>query len=111
MLQCSVVPKQIYMLTDLDLLCAHFGDFKEVAEYNPAVSEAVGRFFPVLWDGSTSWLAIDVLAERDEPIVAIEFESDRPSRRAYDSFRELLVDLVRANRENDDLQYFFPQGA
>lgn len=76
--------------------------YREYARSNPKLSIIVGRFFPILWDGSSSYLAIDIDVSSGNRVVLIQKRDEYPLREAYPSFEEFLKDAIRAN-ENDDL--------
>ena len=104
--QSSLFPKSIYIFMELDMMSAHFGSFKECMEHHPAYAKVVGRYFPLFWDGSNSWLGIDLAPANKSRIVLIHTEFEQMVFRAYSSFEEFLTDAIRANEENDSLTCF-----
>jgi len=98
--------RQPYHFPDLEMAIGHFIFFREAAVKHPRISEAVGRYFPAFWDGSTSWLAVDLQAGHRNRVMVIEYESRQPFRKAYNSFDEFLAEAIRANAENRRLNCF-----
>jgi hypothetical protein len=94
------------MFVDLELMLTDFVGFKELTLYHPGYAEFVGRYFPVFWDGSTSWLAVDLRPSERSRVVLIDPESGTTVREIYPSFEEFLRDAIQANRENDSLTCF-----
>ncbi|RPJ60862.1 MAG: hypothetical protein EHM23_01980 [Acidobacteria bacterium] len=90
----------------LDLAVADFLSFRGLAQYRPALGEAVGRYFPVLWNGVVSWIAIDLAPGEGNRVVLIELEPTPAIREAYSSAGELIADLISACRENRTLKCF-----
>jgi hypothetical protein len=101
----TVAPQEIWIFPELDLMLSHFASWSTVARTHERVSEAVDRCFPFLWDGGTSWLAVDLLEERQERVLLMEFQSEAPIREVYFSFNEFLVDLIRANKAGTGLAF------
>jgi hypothetical protein len=101
----TVAPQEILIFLELDLMLSHFASWLTVAQTHKRISEAVGRYFPFLWDGGTSWLAVDLQEEHRERVLFVEFQSEAPIREAYRSFDEFLVDLIRANKEGTQLAF------
>ena len=104
--QASLFPKSIYIFMDLDMMACHFGNFKDCLEHHPAYAKVVGRYFPLFWDGSNSWLGVDLDPTRNNRLVLIHTEFEQMVFRAYDSFEEFLNDAIRANEEDDSLSCF-----
>jgi hypothetical protein len=102
----AIIPNELYVLPRIDLMLAHFGSFREVAKYNPKIAVAVERYFPILWNGSTSWLAIDLYEGCHNAVVFIDFESDEPILEAYPSLEAFLLDLITANKTDTTISYF-----
>jgi hypothetical protein len=94
-------PAPIYHFIELDRAIGDLGFFKEAAVNYPALSEAVGRYFPIFWNGSKSWLAVDLKPScRNRIIHVVDCRSDQPFREAYHSFEEFINDVIKANDEN-----------
>lgn len=95
-----------YHFTELKRALVDMKSFKEFARYHPRLSVLVGRYFPFLWDGSGSWIALDIEPSGGGRVVVIqtgEVRDVQPLREAYDSFEEFLKDAVRANENNEPL--------
>jgi hypothetical protein len=77
--------------------------YKDYAQHQPKLSVLVGRYFPILWNGSTFYIALDIDPSGHNRVVAIEKRDDKPLREAYDSFEDFLKDLISANENNEHL--------
>lgn len=99
-------PEMVYNFTELRRAIVDMQSFKVISRYHPKYSELIGRYFPMLWDGSNGWIAVDVLPSCHNRVVTILSEDDQPLREAYASFDEFLKDVIRANEENDNLTCF-----
>lgn len=104
--QPSLFPGVVYMLAELDLMIAHFCGFKEIAAYHPRYTEVIGRYFPLFWNGSTDFLAVDLEPSSQGRVVVLEKKADKLVREVYPSVEEFLMDAIRANENNDSLFCF-----
>lgn len=102
----SFFPGKPYFFPCLEWAIADFHSFKEIAKNYPKISEAVDRYFPVFWDGSTECLSIDLKVSKHNRVMIIDHRSDQPIREAYSSFDEFVSDAIRANEENKPLRCF-----
>jgi len=102
----SPFPKSDYIFMDFELMLADFDGFKEGAIYHPRMTELVGRYFPIFWDGSNGWLAVDIGSLSPNRVVLVDAQCEEPVKDAYRSFHEFLKDAIRANEENDKLACF-----
>jgi hypothetical protein len=100
----GLFPGTSYHFLDLEMASGHFREFNQVSKVRPEVAEAVGRYFPAFWDGSTSWLAVDLVPCNRNRVMIVEFGS--PIRQAYESFDAFITDVIRANREGAGLSCF-----
>jgi hypothetical protein len=75
-------------------------------EHHPAYAKVVGRYFPLFWDGSNSWLGVDLDPANNSRFVLIHTEFEQMVFEGYGSFEEFLNDAIRANEENDTLTCF-----
>jgi hypothetical protein len=98
--ELSVVPCEIFIFTGIDLMLAHFDSWECCIKAQPFLKKVAGKYFPFLWDGSTTWLALDLNEKKGDRVMVIQFDSDNPLREAYRSFDECLEDIIMAN-END----------
>ncbi len=104
--QKGFFPGETYYFLCLEMALAHFGSHKEVAASKPKVAEAVGRYFPIFWNGSVSWLAVDLMCGNQNRVMLVQLRDDEPLREAYGSFDDFVRDGIRAGRENAPLRCF-----
>ncbi len=104
--QASLFPKSVYIFMELDMMTCHFGNFKDCMEHHPAYAKVVGRYFPLFWDGSNSWLGIDLSSANNNRVVLIHTEFEQMVFEAYNSFEDFLKDAIRANEEDVSLTCF-----
>ena|SRR5688572_6606248 len=103
--EASPFPESIYCFADLNTMIDHFIGFHEGFVYHPQFDEVDGRYFPLFWDNSTGYLAIDLRSSKQR-VVLLEPESEDLAGDAYPSFEEFLRDAIRANEEDDNLVCF-----
>jgi hypothetical protein len=103
--EASPFPESIYCFGDLNTMIEHFVGFHEGFAYHPKFEETDGRYFPLFWDNSTGYLAVDLRSPKHR-VVLLEPESEELASSAYASFEEFLRDAIRANEEDDDLTCF-----
>jgi hypothetical protein len=101
----SIVPRELLIFPAFDLMLAHFNSFVAVAKGRKALRAAVGRLFPFLWDGGTSWLTLDLHDEKGGRVFFISFEAACPIVEAYSSFESCLSDLIQSNVNGTVLTY------
>src|SRR5262249_19292613 len=99
-------PGKPYFFPSLEWTIGDFLDLKEVVKNYPKISEAVGRYFPLFWDGSTETLAVDLKPTKQNRVLIVDTKSERPFKEAYSSFDEFVADAIRANTENKPLRCF-----
>jgi hypothetical protein len=104
--QSSLFPKSVYMFMELDMMAADFQGFKDCMEHHPAYAKVVGRYFPLFWDGSDSWIAVDLNPAGHSKVVLIHSQFEQMIFEAYGSFEKFLTDAIQANRENESLTCF-----
>jgi cell wall assembly regulator SMI1 len=104
--ELSLVPGELCIFEDIQRSIVTFGSWAEIAKYHPRIAEAVGRYFPILWDGSDTWLCVDLESGRNHRIVYFELQNDQPFKQAYASFDEFLHDVLRANENSESLRFF-----
>lgn len=105
LVEASLFPESIYVFGDLATMIEHFKTFHASFVYHPKFHKTNGRYFPMFWDNSTGYLAVD-LNSSNSRVVLLEPESDELARDAYGSFEEFLKDAIRANEERDILTCF-----
>lgn len=101
--QPSLFPGAVYMLAEVDLMIAHFIGFKEIAVSHPQWMQAVQRYFPLFWNGSMDYLALDLKPASQNRIVTLENKGDIFVREAYTSLEDFLKDAIQANENNEPL--------
>lgn len=101
----SPFPKSIYSFGNLRTMIEHFLMFHEAFIYHPKFEQADRRYFPIFWDTSAGYLAID-LKSLSGRLVLLDPETEDMARDAYATFEDFLKDAVRANKERDNLACF-----
>lgn len=105
--KASPFPKSgYYLFMPLSFILGHFQGFREFAKHCPSMKEVAGRYFPLFWNGSTGWLAVDLKPASNSRVVLIESQADDPVLQVYPSFDDFMTDAIRANRENTSLKCF-----
>lgn len=104
----GLFPGKAFYFPSLEMAVGHFGHFAAAAQTHPEISEGVGRYFPMFWDGGNSWFAIDVKASSHNRVVFIDLKSERPFREAYGSADDLIADAIGANEDNRVLRCMRP---
>lgn len=104
--EASPFPESIYVFYELPLMIHHYREFRETFVFHPLFEDLRGRHFPLFWDGSTGYIALDLFS-KSNAIFLLEPESDVLAREAYDSLDAFLEDAIRANQENDALKCFW----
>jgi hypothetical protein len=94
------------MFMELDMVAGHFRDFRDCLPNDPKYARVVGRYFPLLWDGSNSWFTVDLEPANHSRIVLLHTELGGILFEAYGSFEEFLRDTIRANEQNEPLAAF-----
>lgn len=106
LLDLSFVPGEIYPFADIETAATHFAGWTTIARYQPRIREAVGRYFPILWDGSGAWFAVDTQSGHSGRVMHFEMQDDHPFREAYATFDGFLLDVLRANETGEPLRFF-----
>lgn len=106
LLELSLIPGELCIFEELEASFATFVGWSEIAEYHGRIKEAVGRYFPLLWDGSDTWLTLDLKPGQKGRIVYFELQNDSPFRTAYPTFDDFLLDALRANETGLRLRVF-----
>jgi hypothetical protein len=102
----SPFPFSDYIFMDLEMMIVDFQGFSEGALYHARMTQLVGRYFPIFWDGSNGWIATDLRPSQCNRVVLVDAQAERPVRPAYDSFDQFLKDAIRANEQGDKLTCF-----
>ncbi len=106
LLELSLVPGEILIFETLESAAAAFFGWPELAEYHEHLSEAVNRYFPILWDGSDTWFCLDLMPGKDNRVIFCDLQNDKPFCHAYECFEEFIVDLLRVNKTGERLRFF-----
>lgn len=101
----SLFPESVYVLLDLDSAIEHFKILGESVKVHPKHLEIKGRYFPLFWDNSTSYLALD-LRSASGAMVLLDPESEQLVNEFYESFEEFVEDAIHANELNEPLSCF-----
>jgi hypothetical protein len=102
----SPFPNSNFIFMDLEMMAAHFRGFDECAVYHPRYTKIVGKYFPLFWDGSDCWLAVDLNPRNQTRVVLVETQSEHMVRQVYDSFDGFLRDAIHANEKRIKLTCF-----
>ena len=101
----SLLPKQTYYFISLERAVNDFDFVKQIAKKYPTAAPVTGRYFPILWNAATGWFALDLNSETAGRVAIIQPKAQDACHDAYDSFEAFISDVVRANREDDFLNY------
>lgn len=104
--ETALFPGPPYVLVELELMIGHFHGFEEFAIDHPRYKEVIARYFPVFWNGSCDYLAVDLDPSKNSRVVVIEHEAEKLVREGYASFDGFLEDAIRANEKNEKLTCF-----
>ncbi len=102
----SVFPGRPYFFPSFDWAATSFDSFGEIAKNYPKIADAVGRYFPIFWNGATEYLVVDLTPSNRNRLFILDHRSEEPIREAYGSFDEFVADAIGANTENRLLQCF-----
>ena len=93
-----------YHFLPLKTAIIHYNDHQTRAKRQAGGAILARRYFPILWDGSTGELALDLDAAGHHRVVSIQTQQTKDEhllRQAYDSFVDFLRDLIRANQTSE----------
>ncbi|MGV3757326.1 MAG: hypothetical protein ACO1QS_18255 [Verrucomicrobiota bacterium] len=90
-----IFPCSNFSFEDLDLMSAHFLQFREFCKNNSRYCEVADKYFPIFWDGSTGWIAVDI--SKGDGVVLIDGKLNQPVRLIYDSFESFLSAAIVSN--------------
>lgn len=93
--EATPFPQSRYLFLELDAMCGHLHEFVDTAVNYPNVRQVVGRYFPLFWDGSSTWVAVDLTSPKGR-VVVVNLRAARPVAPAYDSFQAFLEDAIKA---------------
>ena len=103
--EASPFPESVHGFADLQTMIEHFQMFHETFVYHPKFEDVDGRYFPLFWDSSTGYLAVD-LRDQKGRVVILDPETEDLTHEAYVSFEDFLKDAIRANEKNEGLACF-----
>jgi hypothetical protein len=92
-------PGKPYYLLDLEMAVGHLEHTRVAARKRPQLAEGVS-YFPLFWDGSTSWIATDTRPLQYNRVVLAEHRAEVPFREANASLRDFFIDVIKALEEN-----------
>jgi hypothetical protein len=95
-------PGHPFYLLDLEMALGHFDHARAAARSNPRLLGGAS-YFPVFWDGSTNWLALDLADQRHSRVILVRHAEESPYREVYRSFDEFLSAAIRSIALNEDL--------
>ena len=104
--EASPFPESIYGFLDFKTAIEHFGLFHETLIYHPKFDEADGRYFPLFWDSSNSWIALDLDPNAHGRVVLLITESEELAYEAYSTLEAFIQDAIQANSKNEPLTCF-----
>ncbi len=106
----SIFPKEpFFFFPSLEMSLAQFTGFSEYSESRPSLREAIGRYFPVFWDGAIRCLCLDISEHGNNQVLDLFLNTERPIRVLYPSFGSFVDAAVRANLEGEELSAFASQ--
>jgi hypothetical protein len=91
-----------YNFVELKMAILYRNSFEASAKQKKNLANVGGRYFPILWNGSSGYIAVD-LDDLGNRVVTIQKRDDQPLREAYDTFDEFLKDAIHANETNEPL--------
>lgn len=113
--QCFL-PETVYTFLPLQAALEHHAlvtseDLAEImSEIHPEVRAELRGFVPILWDGATGYLGLDVRQGSRGRVVMVDSELCFPGREVYPSFRAFLADAIEANSKNEPPQFMYTDG-
>jgi hypothetical protein len=100
----SLVPcEPHFFFPSFEYALGAFDDWAEYAKTRPLIAEAVGKYFPVLWNGAVVWLCVDIHPEMQNRVVEVNLDRQNPYCIVYSSFSDLLDDVLAANQNKQPL--------
>jgi hypothetical protein len=92
-------PGKPYYLLDLEMAVGHLEHTRVAARKRSELAEGVS-YFPLFWDGGTSWLATDMRPLEGSRVMLAEHRAGVPFREVSPSLREFFIDAIKALQEN-----------
>lgn len=91
-------PTLDFQFWDLNRMVAYFAAFQDLAKENPRLRDLANRYFPIFWNGTSRWLAIDLREKRDSQIVVIDLERKPPVEGLSSSFDKFIREAIQPQR-------------
>ena len=96
----SLLPKNTCYFINMKRSIVDYQALEEVSKVFPFIEEAVGRYYPILWNGDVCWLAVD-LQDGDNRVILLNWhEKGVPFPAIYGSIEDLIVDLTHVQEKN-----------
>ena len=84
-----------YYLLDLEMAVGHLEHTRVAARRHPELAQGI-TYFPLFWDGSTSWIATDIRPRQNNRVVLAEHTADEPFRMVSASLRDFFAGVIKA---------------
>lgn len=75
----------------------------EALAYHPKYEEVKGRYFPLFWDSSNSWIVLDL---QSGEIALMLTESEELIHTPYPTLVDFIADVIQANQNDEPLKCF-----
>lgn len=86
-------PGKPFHLLDLEMALGHLDHARQASRKHPELREGIS-YFPLFWNGSTSWLAVDLNEGRNCRVILAEHAAPACFREVYGSFAEFLAAVL-----------------
>lgn len=101
--QATPFPGSPYIFMDFQMMLADFHSFRVCVARHPRYAKIVEQYFPLFWDGSNRWLAVDLEPATRNRIVSIDTQTERMIREVSPSFQDFISEAILANERNQKL--------
>jgi hypothetical protein len=95
-------PGKPYYLLDLEMAVGHLDHTRLAAQKHVRLAAGLS-YFPLFWDGSTTWIAADTTAHQENRVIVADHRAEHPFREISESLRSFFTGAIAAIRENRDL--------
>jgi len=102
----SLFPQSPFMFVDLEMMASHFRELGVWAKYQQKYRAVAGKYFPLFWNGSTKWIALDLNPQATSQVVLIDGDNDPPVTTLYARFEDLVQSAIDANNNQTKLNAF-----
>jgi len=106
--ETAFFPDELYQFLPIQTAISQLKDMHSGATFHPKLAQEIARYFPMFWDNSTGFIAVDVTNGSNNRVVLLDFEEAERAREAFSSFDDFIRDAIRANVEDDRLACFQP---